>query len=262
MEKILSKDLLEQAVESCEMKNHKIIKGNCWVAYFDILGFKKLLEEETKKSSLDVFFQIDYLDILWKLKEKEQYWPDIVFVHWFSDTFIFYTIDGSPKSLSCIETSATHFFVDVISANSAAMALRGALGFGEFYADKEKGIYGGPAFIDAYQYAEKQHWIGLVISPNARVALQKINRCPPDRGKYREYDVPIKTKEKNIKSEVVIKIETEKLFSCEMQKYGHDVEKSIKEMQREAKTKLDRSEYDKVKAIYENTLKFIRYTKC
>jgi hypothetical protein len=74
--------------------------------------------------------------------------------------------------------------------------------------------------------------------------------------------VPIKTKEKNIKSEVVLKIETEKLFSCEMQKYGHDVEKSIREMQRETENKLDKGEYDKVKAIYENTLKFIKDTKC
>lgn len=211
---------------------------------------------------MDAFVEHYYKDILQKLVEKGKYWPDKVFVHWFSDTFLLYTFDDSPESLVYIETSATHFFVDVISANSAAMALRGALSFGEFYADKKNGIFGGRAFIDAYQYAEKQHWIGLVISPKACSELQKTNLCPPDRGKYVEYDVPIKTKEKNIKSEVVLKIETEKLFSCKMQKYGHDVEKSIREMQQETETKLCKSEYGTVKAIYENTLKFITDTKC
>ena len=273
MKTILPKELRKQAVESCKMKNHKIINGNCWVACFDIIGFKNLLNDfinafmghnKTNKEvalAMDVFVEHYYKDILRKLEEKGKYRPDKIFVHWFSDTFLLYTFDGSPESLSCIEQSATHFFVDAISANSAAMALRGALSFGEFYADKENGIFLGRAFIDAYQYAEKQHWIGLVISPKARAELQKISLCPPDRGKYLEYDVPIKTKEKNIKSEVVLKIETEKLFSFEMQKYMQ-VEESIIAMQREAETKLCKREYDTVKAIYENTLKFIRDTKC
>jgi len=210
--------------------------------------------------AMDVFVKHDYKDILLKLEEKGKYRPDKVFVHWFSDTFLLYTFDDSPESLIYIEQSATHFFVDVISANSTAMALRGALSFGEFYADRESGIFLGPAFIDAYQYAEKQHWIGLVISPKARSELQKINLCPPDRGKYVEYDVPIKTKEKNAKSEVVLKIETEKLVSFKMQKYMQ-VEESIREMQKEAKNKLCKGEYDTVKAIYENTLKFIKDTQ-
>jgi hypothetical protein len=107
---------------------------------------------------------------------------------------------------------------------------------------------------------EKQEWIGLVISPKAFSELQKTNLCSSDRGKYVQYGVPIKTKEKNIKSEVVLKIETEKLFSFKMQKYMR-VEESIREMQRESKNKLCKSEYDTVKAIYENTLKFIRDTE-
>jgi len=135
-------------------------------------------------------------------------------------------------------------------------ALRGALSAGEFYSEPEENIYVSPALIDAYRYMEKQEWIGLVISPKACSELAKINRCPPDRGKYIEYDVPVKTKEKNIKSEVVLKSETEKMFSFKMQIYPQ-VEKRIREMQRETETKLSKMEYDKVKAKYENTVKFI-----
>jgi hypothetical protein len=249
------------------MEGKKIINGNCWVAYFDIIGFKNLLKDslgqyktiEDVTIAMDSFVEYVYYDILRKLEEKGKYWPDKVSVHWFSDTFFLYTFDGSRESLNGIETLAPHFLVDVISANLAA--LRGALSFGAFYANKENGIFLGPALIDAYQYAEKQHWIGFVITPKACSELQKINFYPPDRGKYRECDVPVKAKEKNIKSDTVIKIETEKLLACEVQKYGYDVRKSIDVMQREAEAKLPKNEYDSVKAIYENTLKFIGDTK-
>jgi len=30
------------------MEEEKIINGNCWIAYFDILGFKNLLEPFSK----------------------------------------------------------------------------------------------------------------------------------------------------------------------------------------------------------------------
>lgn len=265
MKTILPKELWKQALESYKMQNHKIINCNCWVACFDIIGFKNLLNDFMSQSktndevvlAMDAFVEQYYKDILRKLAEKGKYRPDKVFTHWFSDTFLLYTSDDSPASLCCIEQSATHFFVDVIWTK---MPLRGALSIGAFYADKETGIFLGPAFIDAYEYGEKQNWIGLVISPKACFELQKINLCPPDRGGYVEYDVPIKSKEKNIKSEVVLKIETEKLFSFKMQKYMQ-VEESIREMKQEAENKLDKGEYDKVKAIYENTLKFIKDTK-
>lgn len=247
------------------MENNKVINGNCWVAYFDILGFKNLLNDFLSQSKtedevtleIEAFVELYYMDILRNLEKKGEYNPDKVFTRWFSDTFFFYTVDDSPESLCCIEKSATHFFVDVIWKK---MPLRGALGFGAFYADKKNGIFLGPALIDAYEYGEKQNWIGLVISPKACVKLQKINLCPPDRGGYVEYDVPTKSKEKNIKSEVVLKNETKKLFSFKMQKYMQ-VEESIREMKQEAENKLDKGRYDKVKAIYENTLKFIKDTK-
>lgn len=247
------------------MENDNIINGNCWVAYFDIMGFKNLLTDfiaqyKTKEevpAAMDAFVEVYYKEILRKLEEKGKYSPGKVFIHWFSDSFFLYTADDSAESLVWIHLSASHFFLDVIRTR---MALRGALSVGAFYADKEKGVFLGPALIDAYQYAEKQHCIGFVLTPKARSESQKLDLCPPDRGNYVEYGVPVKTKERNIKSEVAVKTEVERLFSFKMQNFM-GVEQSIAQMQKEAKNKLGESEYDKVNATYENTLKFISDTR-
>ena len=145
------------------MENEKITNGNCWVAYFDILGFKKLLEDEIKNSSLKAFVQTHYIDILRKLKEKGEYWPDHIVYTWASDGFVLFTKDD--KYFNCLLRSAGHFFAELIQDR---WCLRGAISFGEFYADTERSIFIGPALIDAYEYAEKLEMIGLVVTPKAR----------------------------------------------------------------------------------------------
>lgn len=242
------------------MKESKIINGNCWIACFDLLGFEYLVNDFVKQHGeghLDVFVKVYYYDILKEAKRRVKQHKkllDEINCAWFSDTFLFYIpIDENGYAATVIDCLARQFFMGCIRQK---FALRGALSAGEFYSEPEENIYVSPALIDAYRYMEKQEWIGLVISPKACSELAKINRCPPDRGKYIEYDVPVKTKEKNIKSEVVLKSETEKMFSFKMQIYPQ-VEKRIREMQRETETKLSKMEYDKVKAKYENTVKFI-----
>jgi len=247
-----------------DMKETKIINGNCWVACFDLLGFENRVNdfvEQNGEGHLDVFVKVYYKDVLEeakrRVKQHKKLLAEINYV-WFSDTFLFYIpIDKKGYAAIAIDSLARIFFVGCIWQR---FVLRGALSAGEFYSEPEENIYVGPALIDAYRYMEKQEWIGLVISPKARFELAKINLCPPDRGKYIEYDVPVKTKEKNINSEVELKLETEKLFSFKMQIY-QQVEERIREMQRETKTKLSKMEYDKVKAKYENSLKFINDTK-
>jgi hypothetical protein len=71
--------------------------------------------------------------------------------------------------------------------------------------------------------------------------------------------VPVKIKEKNIKSNVIIKNETEKLFSFKMHLYP-DAENKIKQLRQETKGRLTQGEFDRVKAKYDNTLKFINDT--
>lgn len=239
------------------MENNNIINGNCWVAYFDILGFKNRLSkvlgysktDEEVPPAMDAFVEVYYKTILRKLQEKGKWLPDKVSIHWFSDTFLLYTFDDSPESFLCIERSARHFFSKIICKR---IPLRGALGIGAFYADKENGIFLGPALIDAYQYAEKQHWIGLVLTPKACSESQKWNLCPPDRGKYIKCDVPMKGGE----------IEELFAYKREMIVNGENVLLNpIRQMQEEAKQRHPDEYERRYKAKYENTLKFMQQTR-
>lgn len=246
------------------MENDKIINANCWVAYFDILGFKNMvLDFKTQYGGehLDVFVSNYYFDILNEAKKRVERYKKLVdrIEHtWFSDTFLFYTpIDEQGYVAVAIESLARQFLLGCVWKR---FPLAGALSTGAFFANKHESAFVGPGLIDANEYSEKQDWIGLVLTPNACSELQKFNLCPPDRDKYIEYDVPIKTKEKNERGELVLKMSTEKLFSFKMHKYMQ-VAESIRQMQQEARNNLGKEAYEDVKVKYENTLNFIKDTR-
>ena len=227
---------------------NRIINGNCWVAYFDILGFRNEVRkhEGYLQGLVDLYYEV----LLRKIRSVEAYWPDKVFIYWFSDSFLFYTLDDSLESFSCIEQETRHFFIGAIEDK---IPFRGALTMGEFYADEKKHVFVGQALIDAHDFAEKQNWVGFVLTPQACDRLREIDPIQGEtRSIYQDYNVPIKPQ----------KVKIEKLLACRISKCSSaDIEVIIEQMLKEAENELDKSDYDKVKAIYENTLKSIRDTK-
>lgn len=191
--KILSK-IKRIFVTTEKMKNDKIINGNCWVACFDILGFRnKVLdfEQQYEYGRLNFFVKNYYREILAELKKEKRIFPDKVFTSWASDTFLMYTADDSDESFNCIAIEAVYFCVGVIRKN---WPIRGALGTGQLYVEKENSIFVGSALIDSYLYSEKQNWIGLVITPNASKRTEVMGTDSWMCHYYTEYDVPMKTK--------------------------------------------------------------------
>jgi hypothetical protein len=160
----------------------QIIHGNCWVAYLDILGFKNMLErfrQEVANASegrrpmyLDLFVKNRYGEVLDSVRRGNAWCGDVVSIAWFSDSFVLFSHDDTLKSLGNTASFAGAFFREAVCRE---MPLRGALGIGEFYADKEKGIYLGQGLIDAYEYAEAQDWIGLVVTPAAHKAYEQLH---------------------------------------------------------------------------------------
>ena len=221
--------------------SQKIVSGNCWIAYFDLLGFRSFLN--------DVSGHVDcvakyYEEIITSMDKDVENWRDSADVIWASDSFVFYTFDDSPLSFTIINMVAQHFFVRQIWKRSP---LRGALTSGEFYVDKNKKIYLGLGFVDAYEYAEKQNWLGLVLTPKAQEKLKKskLSDSLANGGlNFLEYNVPIAKKEAE-----------EQLYAFKMTCYDCDgsnlTENCIKEMMCSAKNKY-------VITKYENTLNFIQ----
>lgn len=177
------------------MEEEKIINGNCWVAYFDILGFKN--ETPLDAGQLPGLAYM-YTKIVNRINERREKltnigapWYDCL---WFSDSFLFYSLDDSINSYRIIYLAAIHFFEYMIVTKK--WSVRGALTVGGFYADRKSNIFLGEALIDAYSFAEKQDWIGLALTPKAHSKLVASGKqfTWVDSFGFREYNVPIKRK--------------------------------------------------------------------
>jgi hypothetical protein len=157
----------------------------CWIAYFDLLGFRSLVENrsiwEVRKCYEEALDEVN----------RKCYWTPAM---WFSDTFLFYTQDDSRDSFGKIVGASEGFFRRMLKN---LIPVRGCLAFGEFYAGP-KGTLFGPALIKAYDEAEAQDWLGFILSEEAenKVKQYEINgRSVYDNLRehyFREYDVPFK----------------------------------------------------------------------
>jgi len=240
------------------MENKIVINNNCWITYCDLLGFKKQIlgfEQQYGVGHLDVFVKNFYSNLLDEQKIQGEYWPDKVFTAWGSDTFLFFTHDDSKDSFGCIATTTKCFCRRVMQKS---WPLRGAIGFGQLYADKSNNIFLGSGLIDAYQYAEKQNWIGVIVTPKADSKLRDIHvELKGWPVMFKEYDVPVKREK--IKNGICTTVEeTECLFAMRIHKLSN-VRRYVEQMQRKA---MDDKDYEvKHKAKYENTLKFFKETK-
>jgi len=179
------------------MENDKIINGNCWVAYLDLLGFQDYVlkfDHPENPQAYGVFVE----EIYNRMLESVSKWAceSRILVAWFSDTFLLYSSDDSYESFVAIAYSASYACSTLVMRH---YPVRGALGTGRLYADQERNIFVGSALIDAYKYGEKQDWIGFVITPqagkkfNERVAEKEGDKKTPwTCCDYYEYDVPMK----------------------------------------------------------------------
>jgi hypothetical protein len=132
---------------------------NRWVSYFDLLGFRKLVEQRDLSFIIKIYDEI-LNDLQIKTSDKKKYGIDY---SWFSDTFIIFAKDDTKESFSLIEQASRLFFQRLILRH---IPLRGALTVGELYTQKEKNIFLGKGLIDAYLYGEKwQNWIGFILTP-------------------------------------------------------------------------------------------------
>jgi hypothetical protein len=155
------------------MKLHLVVEvivteGNRYVAFFDILGFKNWVEIE---GSWNVFVYIrGFMNLIIRASMPKSVVnadmsvdlePSIISYINFSDSIVFYSLDDSYEAFrSILKVSAE--FVNVTICGPTR-AIRGALSYGEFYADPENNAYVGQALIDAYELERKQDWLGVCL---------------------------------------------------------------------------------------------------
>jgi hypothetical protein len=232
--------------EEEKLENKMIINSNCWVAYCDILGFRNKIKnfERHGVGYLNVFVDNYYNKIIDELKWQKVYFPNDVFSTWFSDAFLFFTHNDSKNAFRYIHSKFDVFCWGVISSG---WPLRAAIGFGQLYADRSKNLLLGSGMINAYEYAEKQNWIGSIVTPEAH---KRLNELGDDlshwKNAFTKYPVPFHQKKE--------KGDTLELFTSNIHYNRPDVIRAVKEMQQEAMK--DKYYQEKHRIKYENTLKF------
>lgn len=130
-----------------------------WLSFFDLLGTKNLIDSKHWGDVFEIYarsiekFRIDHQSNSSSIKRI-----------CFSDSFIVYSEGASAQEFSQIDQFSRIFMGEMISSR---IVLRGALAFGEFYADEIQSVFFGKALNEAYKYGEAQNWIGFVLCPSA-----------------------------------------------------------------------------------------------
>lgn len=182
----------------------------CFVAYVDILGFEKIIEEEDSPSNiiplLHKLFKETSIISGYKRNTTYSRIPKVVPVL-VSDTLLLYTKDDSIDSFSQL----TGIVADIIYMSirngllfhkkgeiinnhfiRLSFLLRGAISWGDFYAEQESGIYFGPSYNDALHWEKQQEWIGVMLTPKCSNFIR--NEKGHENSLVIEYEVPIKEK--------------------------------------------------------------------
>jgi hypothetical protein len=169
--------------------------GKRWVSYFDRLGFGNYSKQN---GLIDTFCETrSWLQLA---KQESHDYANVEFV-WFSDTIIFYSTDDSRISFQAVAEASRCFFDELLDSK---IPVRGALAFGDFYADKANGIFLGEALVDACKYGEKFDWLGFVLHPSALARMEEVGQPVSDLT-YRRWDAEFKTgKPKTVAKESVV----------------------------------------------------------
>lgn len=164
--------------------------SNCWVACFDILGFRSFISVEKDDWKAYRVCQ-DYEDTLEYLKKNcDRYEYGGIDYCWFSDTFLMFTPNDSAQSYVVIQFAAKYFIEDCIRHG---IPMRGAISVGRFMRTKDNRTFIGKAFLEAFEYAEDQDWIGLILTPNAISKANSFGLNPTHHDFVRASEIPMRT---------------------------------------------------------------------
>ncbi len=151
------------------------IVSDCWLACFDILGFRNLIN--VSKDDFAAFnVRVDYEDTIEYLRKKcDSYRPGYIDYCWFSDTFLMFCPDDSLEAYGIIQSAAKHFMHSCISSR---IPMRGAIAVGSLLRSPDKRSFVGKGFLEAFEYAEDQDWVGLLLTPNAIKKIESYGLSP------------------------------------------------------------------------------------
>lgn len=150
--------------------------NNCrYVAYFDMLGFKKAL----KRNHVEAWRALSNLQDCRESVLKENYpvsrndETTLASNHvrgvMFSDTILFFTLKDQLEDLLSILLCSSNFFTKSLSSG---IPLQGGISHGKFSFNFDKQLYCGEPLVKACEIAESPQWTGIVVD---EIVAEKYN---------------------------------------------------------------------------------------
>jgi len=151
---------------------------NRWFCYLDLLGFKDLVRTADVGRVIEL-----YDDVIAKLEAGAHAKKSLgISYSWFSDTFILFSRGETLQEFTFLEQAGRLFFQRLILSD---IPVRGALSHGKLYSNLERNIFIGEALIEAYEYGEKQNWLGFLLTPSVHRRLSGSELDVRSRYNYR-----------------------------------------------------------------------------
>ena len=100
-----------------------------------------------------------------------------------------FTPDDSKRSYGVIQFAAKHFMDRCIHSR---IPMRGAISVGSFMRTRDNRSFIGKAFLDAFEYAEDQDWIGLILTPTAIKKAESCDLVPVRHDFVRSQNIPMR----------------------------------------------------------------------
>ena len=145
----------------------ELSRKETWVGVFDILGFKTIIEKtEDEFHRLYLESQLD--DIFEVLNSEISTHGELEFVS-FSDTFVIFTQSLDLSAYPWFLLQCTQIIERSIEIQ---LPVRGSISVGIAYTSTNPIIITGKPFVEAFEYAEDQDWVGLLLTPTATKALR------------------------------------------------------------------------------------------
>ena len=163
------------------MQYERKLDVNRWMVYFDLLGTRSLL---ASRDRLQVFVVCN--EAIRQCQRSAMWTNNRLKTAWFSDTFLILAPNGSKESFKDLSRMARIFAYFLIQKR---IPLQGAISCNRLYADFNERVFFGSALVEAYEYADGQDWIGLVLCPSAKKRLNLNRFKSPDVGEERSYYV-------------------------------------------------------------------------
>jgi hypothetical protein len=212
---------------------------NRWCCYLDLLGFKKLIQKDISLlNSVHRYYQSREIIEAWIRRRRHLH------LICFSDTFIIYSSDDSDAAFAYIEQAAR----EIVNLNlKHGIPLRGALSCGALYIVEEDNICIGIPVIEAYEQAENQNWIGLILCNSAVQRLKDFNLSPSKMLNYRRWQIP-----KNKKMHGKNALHAYLIGASSPSKGKNDFLETLQQLMLQAETKKDKNKY-------RNTIEFLKH---